>query len=183
MGTEEEVPLQDGAFYARRFILSSCMNWNEVLFLRQDGNKSAAWKKAHRTSTRIHPTSWKLELSSEKDTWEKSQIDGASLEETKDAEPKTHYVLIRLKKGDLLSFASPEGKRDVVNLIYCALLYLIDEPPLGNPLVEQKTKEFDAMINSVRQFLQDGANDPPLPPVPAPPPNLKFVTPLPANPA
>jgi hypothetical protein len=182
MAADEEVHLQDGAFYARRFILSFCMNWNEVLFLRQDGNKSAAWRKAHRTSTRIHPTSWKLELSSEKDTWEKSQIEGASVEETKDADPKTHYVLIRLKKGDFLSFSSPDGKRDIVNLIYCALMYLIDEPPLRHPLIEQKTKEFDGMISGVKQFLQLGAADTPLPPVPAPPPHLKFVTPLPTTP-
>jgi hypothetical protein len=88
--SEEEIHLQDGGFYARRFIFSSCMNWNEVLFLRQDGNKSAAWRKGIRTRTRIHPTSWKLELSSEKDTYEKSQIESASLEETKDVDPKTH---------------------------------------------------------------------------------------------
>jgi hypothetical protein len=183
MVSEEEVALQDGAFYARRFILSSCMNWNDVMFLRQDGNKSAAWRKAIRTNMRIHPTSWKLELASEKDTWEKSQIDGTSLEETKDADPKTNYVLVRLKKGDLVSFASPEGKRDALNMIYCALMYLIDEPPLGNLLVEQKTQEFEGMINSVRQFLSLGASDSPLPPVPALPPTLKFITPLPTGPA
>jgi hypothetical protein len=181
MAADEEVPLQDGAFYARRFILSSCMNWNDVLFLRQEGSKSAPWRKAIRTSARIHPTSWKLELSSEKDTWEKSQIDGASLEETKDSDQKTHYVLVRLKKGDPISFASPEGKRDVVNLIYCALMYLIDERP-QHPLVEQKIKEFEGMIAGVKDFLLLGANDPPLPPVPAPPPNLKFVTALPGSP-
>jgi hypothetical protein len=183
MSSEEEVALQDGAFYARRFILSSCMNWTDVMFLRQDGNKSAAWRKATRTNMRIHPTSWKLELASEKDTWEKSQIEGVSLEETKDADPKTNYVLVRLEKGDFVSFSSPEGKRDALNTIYCALMYLIDEPPNGNSLVEQKTKEFEGMISSVREFLSLGASDAPLPPVPALPPNLNFVTPLPTAPA
>jgi hypothetical protein len=176
-----DVPLQDGAFYARRFILSSCMNWNDFLFLRSDGSKVSSWRKAQRTQGRIHPQSWKLEFSNSKDAWEKSQVQSVTLEETKDAENKTYYVQINFKKGDCVALSSASGKRDIVSQFYCALMYLLDTPP-NHPLVTQKTQEFQVIVTSAKQFLAQGPIETALPPVPPLPPNLDFVTPLPVNP-
>jgi hypothetical protein len=175
-----DVPLQDGAFYARRYILSSCMNWNDCLLLRSEGSKPSAWKKGKIDEVRIHPSSWKLEFKNDKDSWEKSQIVSLTVEETKDPGEKICYIVITLEKNQFLSIS---GKREFVNMFHCGLLLFLERPEVVDlPLMQAKTAEFEHMVANLRKFLANSSVDavpPPIPPLPA---NLDFVDPI-VNPA
>lgn len=188
MAQKTESVLLSSDFYVQRYILSSCMNWNDCIYLRADGSKSSSWKKAQQSKIRIDSGSWQIELGSPntKDKnlkWEKSQISNLALEETKDSENNVLYVQITFGKNDILAISS---HRDFVTLFYLGVIFFADkenekENVMQNQLIVDKKKEFDSMILSLKQYLNESTNEP-IPPVPPLPQNMNFVDPLPKNP-
>jgi hypothetical protein len=169
-----DVALENGAFYARRYILSACMNWNDCIYVRTEGSKPIAWKKGKVGEVRINPTSWKLELKNVKDSWEKSQILSVSAEEIKDASEKTSYILVGLEKNQFLSIS---GKREFVSLFYCGLLFLLEKPEaMDHPLMQAKTEVFQQMATDAQKFLAHMNSDTVAPPIPELPENLRSVS-------
>lgn len=188
MAQKPESLLFNSDFYVRRYILSSCMNWNDCIYLRSDGSKSSSWKKAQQSKIRIDSGSWQIELGSTGGKginlkWEKSHITNLTLEETKDSENNILYVQITFGKNDILAISS---HRDFVTLFYLGVIFFADkenekENVMQNQLIIDKKKEFDAMISSMKQFLNESTNEP-IPPVPPLPQNMNFVDPPPKNP-
>lgn len=187
MAQKPESLLFNSDFYVRRYILSSCMNWNDCIYLRADGSKSSSWKKAQQSKIRIDSGSWQIELGSNSGKanlkWGKSQITNLSLEETKDSENNILYVQITFGKNDVLAVSS---HRDFVTLFYLGVIFFSDkanekENIMQNQLIIDKKKEFDSMISNMKLFLNESTNEP-IPPVPPLPQNMNFVDPPPKNP-
>jgi hypothetical protein len=57
-------------------------------------------------------------------------------------------------------------------------MYLLEQPIANHKFVEAKTNEFQQMIELAKGFLAGASAEVALPPVPPPPPNLDFVTPI-----
>lgn len=174
----EQVPLQSGAFYTRHFILSACMNYTDCDYIITDAAHAGNWKKSHPSRIRINPKSWNLELMYHKDSWERSQIKSVTIEETKDNENKVQYLQINVGSEQIWV----SGRREMINMFYCGIMYLLEEPVANHPLVLNKTQEFQGMVVNARQFLNAGAFDAPPPSIPPPPTTMKFATPLPEAP-
>jgi hypothetical protein len=167
---------ENGTYYAKRYIFSACLTWTDLLFLRSDGAKAVAWKKAQKAQVRIHPQTWKLEISEPAEQWDKSQITSVVEAETKDAGDKTYYILITFSKGDPLSIAPPSGitpdpKKDFLGQFYCGLTMLMDHPLEGHKYLELKAKEFQQMMNTARDFIAAMPTDTTRPPIPPLPPS------------
>ena len=174
----EQVPLQSGPFYTRHFILSACMNWTDCSFIVTDASRTGNWKKNQQSRIRINPKSWNLEIMHHKESWEKSQIKSVVIDETKDSENKVQYLQVNV--GTEQVWVS--GHREMINMFYCGIMYLLEEPLTNHPLVLNKAQEFQGMVVNARQFLNSGVFDTPPPAVPPPPQSLRFTTPLPEDP-
>lgn len=163
-----EVKLQTGAFYARRYFLSACMNWNDCSYIKTDPTKANNWKKSVAGKIRIHPQSWNIELSGQKPI-EKSEISAFRRGELKDGETRIPYIAI-ICKGENLALT---GMAQFLELFECGLNYLFEKDP-GNDAVRQKTEEFEEMAKQAVTFLE-GVGTEKFPEVPAPPPDLNFA--------
>lgn len=153
--------LQDSSFFTRRYILSACMNWNDCSFIRSDGSKISNWKKEKKSKIRMEPQTWKIEISNvsggkggKDDADSKTDIASVTLEEVKDTDKPFQFISIKYAKGDVLCVT---GNADFVNLFYCGLMYHLEKVDEieNNQFVVSKKQEFDAMLESVKNFLSE----------------------------
>lgn len=181
-----EVKLHNGVHYARRYILSACMNWNECRFVQAEAGKANAWKKPKRGSIRIDSRSWNVEIGVNvnegvvmEHRLERNALETAELKEVKDPEKEEPLLCIQFntRKNEYISIT---GEKSFIELFKCGVGYLLNIEDqekcaeLDNKEIAQKTiAEFDEMVEKMHAFLDGGSDQ--APPVPALPPNMKFA--------
>lgn len=181
-----EVKLQDGVDYARRFILSACMNWNECRCIQAEATKANAWKKAKKSNIRIDSRSWHVEIGVPvndgvliEHTLEKHVLETAELKEVKDSDKDEPFLCIQMnvRKNEYITVT---GERSFIELFKCGLEYHLNLDNKekcaeidNNEVAQKKIAEFNEMVEKIHTFL-DGSNAqaPPIPPLP---PNMDFA--------
>lgn len=163
---------QDPQFYAKRYIISQAMSWNEVAFLK-DGTKANKWKNAIQTKIRISPENSKnIEIQGDQIYRGITEIK----EETANDDTKTKYLALHFQK-DCIAVAC---RQDILDLLYTAICSVLDLP-VEKSIFSEKTEQMKNMINDTKHFLDDNVEQesPPIPPAP----NMALVEKLyPSNP-
>lgn len=177
-----ELQLQNGVGYARRYILSACMNGSECKIIQAEASKLNAWKKAKTLRVRIDPKSWNVEIGLDT-ILEKNVFATAELKEVKDPDKEEPFLCIQMnqRRNEYISFT---GDRSFIEIFKCGLGYLPhfqgsadDQEKLSeidnNEFAQKKKAEFDVMVEKIKAFLGDAESH--APEVPPPPPNLNFA--------
>ena len=181
----EQTQFQEADFYTRRYILSSCMSWNDVNYLlRNDGTQKNSWKRAATGRIRLLPNEKMVEIDAA--NYKRTVLDAVIKEA--DDERKTPYILITCPKNESITgpnakteFLSVTSRKEFLNLFYSAIKYVLEQPN-DQEFIQSKNEEFVAMINNAKTFLVE--TDSELPPkIPPLPPNLNFASELPKNPS
>lgn len=175
--------LEIGAFYSRRYIISNCMNWTDCRALKGETLKYFNWKKAQDSKVRIDPRTCNLEVNMGQMgmnvSYARDQLLSVTIEESKDTDNKIQFLQVKMQQNQVLCLT---GKKEVLNLFYCGIMFLLDHKVSNHPLVVNKTQEFQGMIANAKQFLNSGILDY-TPGVVPPPPSLdNFSSRLPQDP-
>lgn len=169
MSTKTDIEFQEPSFYLRRYIISKCMAYNDVQFIK-DVSKAGNWKKAETTQIRISPENVKnIEV---KPDLHYQGLQSVSRESAQD-EANTSYLVLTFSKD--LSIAISDRK-EFIDMFEAACLFILEKDLNRIPsLVGDKADQFESMINKTKAFLAVPDGQPTkVPPVPKAPPMIDF---------
>ena len=170
MTSKSDVEFQPPDFYLRRYIISKCMTYSDVQFIK-DGSKASNWKKPESTQIRISPENVKnIEL---KLGLHYQGLEGVSRETAQD-DAKTPYLVLTFSKDSIAISDRPE----FLDTFEAACLYILEKDLDRIPsLLGDKVEQFKNMIEKTKSFLTIPAGQPTtVPPVPKAPPAINFDT-------
>lgn len=158
------------------------MNWTDCRTVKGETLKYLNWRKAQESKIRIDPKTCNIEVRGGRPeilvTYDRSQLLSVTIEETKETD-KMQFLQIKMQQNQMLCIA---GKKEVLNLFYCGVMFLLDQKVSNHPLVVNKTQEFQGMIANAKQFLSSGIIDYTLAAVPPAPPFPSYSNRLPKDP-
>lgn len=169
MSQKGDIEFQDPSFYLRRYIISKCMTYNDVQFIR-DASKAGNWKKAETTQIRISSENVKnIEV---KPDLHYQGLQSVSRETAQD-EANTQYLVLTFSEDVSIAISD---RKDFLDMFEAACLYILEKDLNRIPsLIEEKAEQIETLINKMKSFLTVPEGQlTKAPPVPKAPPKIDF---------